>query len=212
MNLCACGVSMIGPFVNIDAPVTVVQMLWINLIMDTLAALAFAGEAPLERYMREPPTPRWEPVLNGDMVTRIFSMGIYCVMLCLWFLQSKSIELSFGGRESAEFASGFFALFVFCAVFGAFFARSGRVNFFAGLLRNRAFVAVIGAVFLAQIVMIYFGGSVLRCAPLSAEQLKTVICYALTVIPVGILLEAAMRVRFKGKKKRLSRSTQPLWF
>ena len=56
---------MIGPFVNIDAPVTVVQMLWINLIMDTLGGLAFASDAPNERYMKEKPKKRDEPILNG---------------------------------------------------------------------------------------------------------------------------------------------------
>ncbi len=52
MNLCAVGVSIIGPFIGIDTPVTVIQMLWINIIMDTLAGLAFAGEPPLQEYMK----------------------------------------------------------------------------------------------------------------------------------------------------------------
>ena len=55
---------MICPFIGIDAPVTVVQMLWINLIMDTLGGLAFAGEAPLESYMKDRPKRRDEPILN----------------------------------------------------------------------------------------------------------------------------------------------------
>ena len=64
MNLCAVGVSIIGPFIGIDTPVTVMQMLWINIIMDTLAGLAFAGEPPLPEYMEETPKQRTEPVLN----------------------------------------------------------------------------------------------------------------------------------------------------
>ena len=55
VNLCAVGISIIGPFIGIDTPITVIQMLWINMVMDTLAALAFAGEPPLKEYMEEPP-------------------------------------------------------------------------------------------------------------------------------------------------------------
>ncbi len=208
MNLGAVGISIIGPFIGIENPVTVVQMLWINLIMDTLAAIAFAGEAPLARYMKEPPVPKSEPVLNGDMVTRIFCMGVFCVMVCLYYLYSPHISSLFGGRESLTFMSGFFALFVFCGVFGAFCARSGRINIFSGLFSNPVFVAVIAAVFTAQIVMIYVGGEIFRCAPLSIEQLKTVIFLAALIIPFGVFIEMVMKFipqNLKRKEKRLLR-------
>lgn len=87
MNLCAVGVSIIGPFIGIDTPVTVIQMLWINIIMDTLAGLAFAGEPPLEEYMHEPPKRRDEPVLNRYMLHQILCMGLFTVALCVLFLK-----------------------------------------------------------------------------------------------------------------------------
>ena len=86
MNLCAVGVSIIGPFIGIDTPVTVIQMLWINIIMDTLAGLAFAGEPPLEEYMEEPPKRRDEPVLNRYMFHQILCMGVFTIVLCVLFL------------------------------------------------------------------------------------------------------------------------------
>ena len=62
MNLCAVGVSIIGPFIGIDTPVTVIQMLWINMIMDTFAGLAFAGEAAACRiYERDRPSAGMNP-------------------------------------------------------------------------------------------------------------------------------------------------------
>ncbi|MBR6051033.1 MAG: HAD-IC family P-type ATPase, partial [Clostridia bacterium] len=76
MNLCALGVSLIGPFVGIDAPITVIQMLWVNIIMDTLGGLAFAGEIPLAEYMRRPPVVRNEKILNAGMTGQILYLGI----------------------------------------------------------------------------------------------------------------------------------------
>ncbi len=201
MNICAVGISVLGPFIGCESPVTVIQMLWINMIMDTLAALAFAGEAPMARYMKEPPLPRNEPVLNGDMITRIFVMGTYTVMLCLFFHNSPWIRSVF--RESENdiyFLSGFFALFVFCGIFGAFNARSGRINIFSGLFVNPVFITVISTVFTAQLAMIYFGGEVLRCAPLTFSELVTVMVLAFSVIPVGIMLEVIMKI---GTKKHV---------
>ena len=197
MNLSAVGISIAGPFIGVESPVTVIQMLWINLIMDTLAALAFAGEAPLSRYMKSPPIPKNEPVMNGDMLTRIFVMGVYTVTVGLYFLTDSGIAELFGGRESEAFMSGFFALFVFCGLFGAFTARSGRVNILSGLFQNPVFVTVIAAVFCAQMGMIYFGGELFRCIPLTVMQLKKVIVLALTVIPAGIALEMLLKISIK---------------
>ena len=195
MNICAVGISVLGPFIGCESPVTVVQMLWINMIMDTLAALAFAGEAPMARYMKEAPMPRNEPVLNGDMITRIFVMGTYTVMLCLFFHNSSWVRSVFRASENdIYFLSGFFALFVFSGIFGAFNARSGRLNIFSGLFVNPVFITVMSAVFTAQLGMIYFGGEVLRCAPLTASELGAVVLLALTVIPAGRLLELVMKI------------------
>ncbi len=193
MNLSAVGISIIAPFIGFENPVTVMQMLWINLIMDTIAAIAFAGEAPIKRYMNEPPLPKSEPVLNGDMITRIFVMGVFTVMICLFFYHSENIATLFGGRNSAQFMSGFFALFVFCGIFGAFCARSGRANVFSGLFLNPVFIIIMAAVSLAQLAIIYFGGELFRCTPLSFQQLKTVLLLALSVIPFGIATELLMR-------------------
>ncbi len=197
MNLSAVGISLIGPFIGFESPVTVVQMLWINLIMDTLAALAFAGEAPMARYLKEKPLPISEAVLNGSMMMQIFIMGVYTVMLCLYFLQSQRINGIFGTEELL--LSGFFALFVFCGIFGSLNARAGRFNILSGLLINPVFLLVMSAVFTSQLFMIYYGGSVFRCVPLSAEQLKTVIAIALSVIPVGMIVGVISRAGGKSK-------------
>lgn len=204
MNLSAVGISVIGPFISFENPVTVMQMLWINIIIDTLAALAFAGEAPRSFFMKEPPIPKKEPVLNGDMITKIFVMGAYTVLLCLFFHQSPFIRELFGASEldSPAFLSGFFALFVFSGIFGAFNARASRLNLFSGLLENPVFIAVMSLVFTVQMALICNGGELFRSYPMSLSQLKTVILLAFTVIPFGRLLELISRAGIPSRAKK----------
>jgi len=89
MNLCAVAVSVIGPFIGINSPITVLQMLWVNMVMDSLAGLAFAGEAPLTEYMDEPPKRRDAPIINRYMVNQILVGGIYMTLLCILFLKLR---------------------------------------------------------------------------------------------------------------------------
>lgn len=190
MNLCAVGISVIGPFIGYESPVTVMQMLWINIIIDTLAAVAFAGEAPLKSYMRELPTPKSEPVLSSDMLSGIFVMGVYTLMLCLYFLLSPRTATVFryGGEE--RLLTGFFALFIFSGIIGALNARSTGINPFRGLWSNPVFLAVTCGVFTAQVAMIYYGGRVFGTVPISLGELRYVMSLALSVIPVGIVYRA----------------------
>jgi magnesium-transporting ATPase (P-type) len=184
MNFCAVGVCMIGPFIGVDAPVTVVQMLWINLIMDTLGGLAFAGEAPLEHYLQEPPVGRKEPILCRYMVNEILCLGGYTVALCLAFLKHPAITSRFRPMEgNLCHLTAFFALFIFASVFNCFNARTDRLRPFSGLSRNRAFLAIMGVVLAVQIAFVYLGGSVLRTVPLTGRELVLTGALALSVWP-----------------------------
>jgi magnesium-transporting ATPase (P-type) len=86
MNLCAMGVSLVGPFIGIENPVTVIQMLWVNIIMDTLGGLAFAGEPALKSYMKQKCRPSSEKILNGKIIGQIIINGGYSLGLCLFFI------------------------------------------------------------------------------------------------------------------------------
>ena len=200
MNLCAVGVTMICPFLGIEAPVTVVQMLWINLIMDTLGGLAFAGEAPLPSYMEEAPKRRDEPILNRYMAGKIAYLGGFTVSLCLLFLKHPAITSLFRpAGNDIYLLTAFFALFIFASVFNCLNARTDRLNLTAGLGRNRAFLGIMLAVGVIQILFVYLGGSVLRTAPLTVSELAVTSAMALSVIPAGILHTAIRRRR--GKKE-----------
>ncbi len=184
MNFCAVGVSMIGPFIGVDAPVTVVQMLWINLIMDTLGGLAFAGEAPLASYLKEAPKRRDTPILCRYMVNQIVLLGAYTVAMCLFFLKSPWVRSQFrGGQGEICHLTAFFALFIFASVFNCFNARSDRRNLGAGLTKNRPFMGIMALILAVQLVFVYLGGSVLRTVPLTVRELGLTALMALSVLP-----------------------------
>jgi magnesium-transporting ATPase (P-type) len=196
MNFCAVGVSMIGPFIGIDAPVTVVQMLWINLIMDTLGGLAFAGEAPLRSYLRQPPQPREAPILCRYMIDQIALLGGYTVALCIFFLKHPWMRAQFrGGQSELCHLTAFFALFIFSSVFNCFNTRSDRRNPLSGLRKNRTFSGIMLLILLVQIAFVYLGGRVLRTVPLTGRELLLTAVMALSVLPFEQLRKQLWRWR-----------------
>ena len=193
MNLCAVGVSIIGPFIGIDTPVTIMQMLWINIIMDTLGGLAFAGEPPLEEYMEQPPKKREEPVLNRYMLGQILCMGLYTVTMCVCFLKLPWFGALFGKNDTDDLMTAFFALFIFAGIFNCFNARTCRMNPLASLRGNPSFILIMLFIATIQIILIYFGGSLFRANGLSLRELTRVLLIAGSVLPVDILRKFMLR-------------------
>ena len=199
MNFCAVGISILGPFLGIDAPVTVTQMLWINLVMDTLGGLAFAGEAPMPFYLQEPPKRREEQILTRALVARIAVLTAFTVGLFVFFLKSPWVR-SFYRESEGDLCllTAFFALFIFASVFNCFNARTDRVRMLLGLAQNRAFLFIMVAVAAVQIAFVYLGGAVLRTMPLTPRELLFTLLLAATVLPVGWL--HLLHRRLCGKK------------
>lgn len=196
MNVCAVGVSIAGPLIGIDTPVTVMQMLWINLIMDTLAGLAFSGEPPLEEYMQEKPKQRDEPVLNRDMTGQIVGTGGFTVALCVLFLWLPPVrEWLHYSQEPIRLLTAFFALFIFSGIFNAFNARTHRLNLLAHIGKNPMFVLIMGMVAAVQVVILYFGGSLFRTVPLLPSELAVTAGLAFLVIPVDWVRRVVVRKR-----------------
>ena len=200
MNFCAVGVSVIGPFIGIDAPVTVVQMLWINMIMDTLGGLAFAGEPALPSCMDERPKRRDEPILNKYMIGEIVLLGGFTVGLCIAFLKLPLLTALYrAAPDNIYLLTAFFALFIFCSVFNCFNARTDRLRLLAGISRNRAFILIMSAVLAVQLIFVYLGGAVLRTAPLTARELLMTMLLSLLVFPADFLRKLLWRF-FVGKR------------
>ena len=200
MNFCAVGVSMICPFLGINSPVTVVQMLWINIIMDTLGGLAFAGEAPLESSMKEPPKRRGEQILNSYMINEIVFLGGFTIALYLFFLKCPYITSLYRYEPNSLYLlTAFFALFIFSSVFNCFNARTDRVKLLAGLGKNKTFILIMSGVLFIQILFIYLGGPVLRTLPLTLKELGITFLLSLLVFPAELLRKCFLKLI--GKKK-----------
>ena len=194
MNLSAVGVSMICPFLGIDAPVTVVQMLWVNIIMDTLGGLAFAGEAPLPSSMKEPPKRRDEPILNGYMINQIVLLGSFTVGLSLAFLKHPAFTSHFrNAPDNIYLLTAFFAFFIFAGVFNCFNARTDRLKLFSGISKNRPFLVIMIAIAIIQIGFVYLGGSLLRTVPLLPDELRIALLAALLVFPADLVRKLIWR-------------------
>lgn len=200
MNLCAVGVSMIGPFIGVEEPVTVVQMLWINIIMDTLGGLAFAGEPALLSCMSEKPKRRDEPILNSYMINEILVLGGFTIVTSLAFLKTQSFISHFRpASDNIYLLTAFFAFFIFASVFNCFNARTDRLNLFAGIGRNKAFTLIMIGIMAIQIAFVYLGGGVLRTAPLYFSELMRALSIALLVFPAELARKVIWKIFFGGK-------------
>ena len=193
MNLSAVGVSMLGPLFHIPNPVTVIQMLWVNIIMDTLGSLAFAGEAPLAEYMRRPPVARGASILNGKMLRQILFSATYTIALCMAFLTSERTWYRYGHGDMVYFLTAFFALFIFCGICNAFTVRTTRVNLLAHLKKNKCFLIIMPAVAVIQLVIIYFGGTVFRTTPLHMRELLVCAGFAMSILPLDTIRKLIWR-------------------
>lgn len=195
INFCAISLSIIGPFIGIDTPITVIQMLWINMVMDTLAGLAFAYEPPLLEYMDEYPKKKNEPIINSYMMQQIVVTGLYSALLCILFLKLPFVKTWF--NNNAEFMTAFFGLFIFIDIFNSFNARTNRLNLLAHIEKNRVFLAIMIFVVVVQVLLIYYGGDLFRTVGLNLKEFQIMIFLAATVIPIDWLRK--LYLRSKGR-------------
>lgn len=198
MNICAVSISIIGPFISVETPVTVVQMLWINMVMDTLAALAFSYEPPLKEYMEERPKKKNEKILNTYMLNEILFTGSYSALLCILFLKSPLIHSIYRDSNNDKYLmTAFFGLFIFMGIFNSFNARTHRLNIFSNLSKNIIFILVITFIVIVQVYLIYKGGEIFRTYGLNFIEFEIMILLSITVIPVDFIRK--LYLRKKGK-------------
>lgn len=182
MNLSAVGISLIGPFIGVDSPVTITQMLWVNIIMDTLGALAFATEPSRRSYMKEKPKPRDEKLLTKNMIGGILINGVYILGLCVWFLKSEGLPMLLTRGDDRYILSAFFATFIFIGIFVCFTSRTKRLNILSQISKNKSFITIMLLISVMQMAFIYFGGDLFRATPLKLEDLVKAILIAFSVV------------------------------
>ena len=194
VNFSSALVCMIAPLLGFETPITVSQMLWVNMIMDTLGGLAFAGEAPQKRIMRECPKRRDEPIINGYMAHQILISGGFSALVSMLCLKAPFFVSHF--RESGGdivLLSAFFALFIFLGVMQCINSRTDRLNIFNGITQNPAFVTIMTLILVIQISFIYFGGALLRTVPLLPGELLFAFLLAFSAVPFELIRKIIWR-------------------
>lgn len=207
MNLSAVGISLIGPFIGVESPVTITQMLWVNIIMDTLGALAFASEPSRKEYMERPPKKRDENIISRDMIKQILATGVFVLSLCVWFLKGKLIPLLLTKADERYILSAFFAMFIFVGVFVCFTSRTSRLNLLSQISKNKSFIIIMLIISAMQMAFIYFGGDLFRAVPLDYTDLGRIILISFTVVIFDFIRKINKRL-FKAKKKKISNGGQ----
>lgn len=188
INASAVAINFIAPFINIDEPLTITQILWINLVMDTLAALAFGGEPALKQYLEEEPKRRSAPIVSRKMLLSVIIGGLYMTLVGIAFYKSAWVDHLF--RDAANHIytyTGFFCTYIFMAVANGFNVRVDGLNPLKNISLNKAFLQVMTLIIAIQVLLTYVGGRVLRTTPLNAGEWGVVVLFSLSMLLVGVL-------------------------
>ncbi len=195
MNLSAVGIAILGELLGFPSPIGVMQMLWVNLIMDTLGGLAFAGEAPLKSDMHLPPKRRDEGIVSREMLSQILITGGFTLFLSFLFLVHPAFRRAFGAGVSEELhRTAFFAFFIFAGLSNCISARTERLWLPAHVGENRPFLVILALISVIQLLMIYTWGSVFGTVPLPLRLLARVVSLSLLVIPADLLRKLLCRL------------------
>lgn len=193
INFAAVAVSMLGPIIGVEKPLDISQMIWTNLIIDSLAAIAFGGEPALERFMREKPRRRDEDIIDKKMWIAIASGGLFICGVSLMFFTAPFIKGIFRqGVEDIYFYTGYFNLFIFISIFNGFNTRCDGIDLFENIAANKQFLTVMALIAVVQILMTYYGGRFLRTSALNLKEWTAVMALAITIFPADIIRKLIM--------------------
>ena len=196
INVAAVTISMLGPIVGVEKPLDISQMIWTNLLIDSLAAIAFGGEPALKAYLKEKPKKRSENILDTDMWSSIIWDGLYiCAISLLMFISPQIHSYFRSGNGDIYFYTGYFTFFIFTCIFNAFNARTESIDLLKNLSLNKQFLIVMTGIGITQIIMTYYGGSILRTAGLTFTEWIVVLCLAITIIPLDMLRKYILKKR-----------------
>jgi Ca2+-transporting ATPase len=189
INFCACILIFIAPLLGYQEPFTIIQILWINIIMDTLAAFALCSEAPHAGLMNRLPVSHDAKIISPFMWASIIVTGTFFIIMGMLQIATGFL----GGTTTAEIMTVFFAAFILGAVWNGINCRAldGKMPpFFKG---NPTFFAVMSAIVLIQILIVQYGGAVFGTVPLSFDQWIKIIVVSASVLIVGFILRVSYR-------------------
>ncbi|NXI80895.1 AT2B1 ATPase, partial [Rhipidura dahli] len=210
VNVVAVIVAFTGACITQDSPLKAVQMLWVNLIMDTLASLALATEPPTEALLLRKPYGRNKPLISRTMMKNILGHAFYqlVVVFTLLFAGEKIFDIDSGRNAPlhappSEHYTIVFNTFVMMQLFNEINARKihGERNVFEGIFNNAIFCSIVLGTFVVQIVIVQFGGKPFSCSELSIEQWLWSIFLGMGTLLWGQLISTIPTSRLKFLKE-----------
>lgn len=195
VNISALILSSIGILFGVTSPITIIQMLWLNMIMDTFAGLAFSYEIPMDEYMIEKPKEKDEKIINKYMYNQITVNGLSYAIICLLFLKLPCIKLIF--NTSKSFMTAFFGLFIFIGIINSFLSRTHYKNIFNNIYKNKVFIFINVFIIITQIFILYKGGDIFRTYGLSIRELLFIIILSFIMIPIDLLRKLYIQKKVK---------------
>lgn len=179
-------------FLAVEA-VAAVQILVINIVMDSLNSLSFGGEPAKDEYMKEKPIPKGSKLLSKETVGQIaVSVAAFIGIFGLTLL--PPIQKIFNNNE-AVYATARFALLVMMATFNGFNIRTDGFNLFKGIEKNKLFVEIAIAIFALTFILAQFGGAIMGCTALTVAQWAVVVGLAFMIIPIDLVRKAVIKMR-----------------
>ncbi|XP_063081341.1 plasma membrane calcium-transporting ATPase 2 isoform X13 [Cavia porcellus] len=210
VNVVAVIVAFTGACITQDSPLKAVQMLWVNLIMDTFASLALATEPPTETLLLRKPYGRNKPLISRTMMKNILGHAVYQLTLIftLLFVGEKMFQIDSGRNAPlhsppSEHYTIIFNTFVMMQLFNEINARKihGERNVFDGIFRNPIFCTIVLGTFAIQIVIVQFGGKPFSCSPLQLDQWMWCIFIGLGELVWGQVIATIPTSRLKFLKE-----------
>lgn len=193
INFVALFIVLLGSLVGTELPLTVTQMLWVNLIMDTFAALALASIPPGEGVMKEKPRKSTDFIITGSMKAHILGMGLAFLAvlmgMLLWFAHEE------GGMTPRRLTI-FFTFFVMLQFWNLFNARvfGTSDSAFKGITKSYGMELIILAILGGQILIVQFGGAVFRTVPLDLSTWMAIVSFTSLVLWMGELVRLVQRL------------------
>ncbi|KAK2651900.1 hypothetical protein Ddye_011756 [Dipteronia dyeriana] len=191
VNIVALIINFVSACISGSAPLTAVQLLWVNMIMDTLGALALATEPPNDALMERLPVGRGESFITNVMWRNIIGQSIYqLIVLGLLNFDGKQLLRLSGSEATDVLNTVIFNSFVFCQVFNEINSREmEKINIFRGMLNSWLFIGVMVATVVFQVIIVEFLGNLASTVPLSWQLWLFCVLIGAVSMPIAVVIK-----------------------
>lgn len=187
--------SILYPIIMSVEAVAAVQILVINIVMDSLNSLSFGGEPAKDEYMKEKPIPKGSKLLSKETIGQI-AVSVVAFIGIFGITLLPPVQKILGNNE-AVYATVRFALLIMMATFNGFNIRTDGFNLFKGIGKNKLFIEIAVVIFALTFVLAQFGGDIMGCTAMTLMQWGVTVVLAFMIIPIDLVRKAIIKIKRK---------------